>query len=157
MKFQKLLDNDVVLKFAEWLATPKELRKQQREEDDMYPLTQKDFAEFHNVTEQTLCNWKKDKRVQKLKMNYQKDFAGDSMPEVVKSLTQRAVEGDTQSIKLYMQFLGELTEKTQITMTNEKMDSLVENIVGIIQKHITDPTLLNAISKDMAELTDDDE
>jgi predicted AAA+ superfamily ATPase len=156
MKFQKLLDNDVVIKFAEWLAMPKQLRQLEAEKSGLFPLTQREFADIHGITEQTLCNWKKDKRVSKLKMKYQKEYAGDSMPEVVKSLTQRAVEGDTQSIKLYMQFLGELTEKTQITMTNEKVDDLLEKIIDIIQKYITDPTVLNNISKELSELTDDE-
>jgi glutamyl/glutaminyl-tRNA synthetase len=156
MRFQKLLDNDVVPKFAEWLALPKALRRQKAEEDAFYPQTQKEFAEYHSITEQTLCNWKKDKRVQRLKTKFQKEYAGDSMPEVIQTLKQRAVEGDTQSIKLYMQYLGELTEKTQITMTSEKVDSLLEKIIEIIQKHISDPHILNMIAKDVAELTDDE-
>lgn len=145
------LSNEAV-EFAEWMAEPRAVKLEKRKSDSTYPITQKEFAAKAKVTEKTLCQWKKDKRVQKLKREAQKNFAGDSLPEVIEALKLRAEEGDPASIKLYLQYMGELIEKHQIGVSEDDLEVFALSVIDIIHKHVKDPMLRNAIAREIKEL-----
>lgn len=148
----KLTDNATVEAFAQWLAEPRIIRMKRQDEDPDYPVTQKDFANYHRITEQTLCNWKRDKRVQKMKQRFQREMAGDDLPEILNVMIERSKDGDIAHINTYLKYLGELVDKHQVNITNDTIEVLLSSIVEIIQEEVKDAETVNRIAARIGEL-----
>lgn len=98
--------------FYDWLS------KSPSERD---PFSQKDLAKKLGITESTLINWKKEKANARIMAPEEKEY--DSIaylrgrsPEADKALITSCLSGNASSLKLLKQLLGDLVEKTEVTL-----------------------------------------
>ncbi len=87
--------------FLDFLSTPKQERGK----------TQKEFANEIQVSEQTLCEWKKDKDFQNELINQVRSNAVPHAPEILNAIAQKAKQGDAYAAKLWFQFVLGWSEK----------------------------------------------
>ena len=94
--------------FGMWLGKPKSLRD---------PKSQEELADILGVTKRTLGRWKKDPEVLNIAQNYKKLEAQVHLDDVVKVMTEKALNGNAADRRLYLEWLGELDkskrEKTE--------------------------------------------
>lgn len=69
-------------------------------------------------------------------------------PTVIANFTRAIERGDWRAIKFYLEVTGEFATQSN-TLSVEVVKALVQKMVEIIQTHVTDTSVLNAISKDM--------
>ena len=63
--------------FAQWLSLPENMRS---------PSKQQDLAKQLNVSEATLCTWKKDPRIIELKMEHLNEFVNELLPKALRKM-----------------------------------------------------------------------
>lgn len=114
--------------------------------------TQDEFAKHIGVTPKTLSTWKASPKFQKEKQKMQRKLAGDSMSDVLAALKNSALEGDTGAIKIYLEYMGEMIKKSEISVSTEDVHVLVSDILEIIKRHVKDADVLNRIAEDIDEL-----
>lgn len=144
--------------YAQWLTLPKSVKqriksdKKHPEYDPTFPVTDIDFSKKYKVSQKTLTEWKKDKRVKKMKNDYQRAFASDDLADIIEVMKEEAKMGNEAMIKLYLEYLGELVKKSEVAFNSDQVDIILLSIVDIIQKHVKDPKIVNKISEDIAKL-----
>ena len=125
-KTQVLLEHseslsDRQLRFADWWAQPKELR---------FPPSQKLLTRELEVSEQTLCEWKKNVHVaalwRELSNVYEVEY---QVPAVIRVLGKAALGGSINACKFYLDIVGASAPK-ELTVKHI-------GIVGVIQEEIT--------------------
>lgn len=121
---------------AYWLALPTKARM---------PVTQKDLASLMNVSEERLCQIKRDKEFQDEVMEYRKTFFRQFTSDVIASLVAVAKLGNERAAKLFLQVVEgfQETTKQQIEKTEtrkfvfelpaEKMQELRDTIKRLRQ------------------------
>ena len=88
--------------FLDFLAIPKQERG----------LTQKEFAKKIQVSEQTLCEWKKLDGFQNELIKLVRSYTVSQTSEIISGLAKKAAGGDAAAAKLWFQFVLGWSEKT---------------------------------------------
>jgi hypothetical protein len=103
-----------------------------------------------NVSTATYYGWKKQPRFAKYLRDRSEELFGDNMPEVHKSLADRAVSGDTRAIKLFYEVSGRHTgiDKTEVA----NMRLLIVRLIEVLQRHLDDDTM-RAVAREIGALT----
>ncbi|MBD3268485.1 hypothetical protein GF373_17595 [bacterium] len=108
------------LRFIRWQAVPKNMRK---------PPTLQEFADLLGVSHSTLLEWRRDSDMRMAVYEECRALEGDRLPEVLRTLSNRAVEGSEQSMKLYLQVHGYWRESEELDV-NMKHQQLVVVLDG---------------------------
>jgi len=97
------------IKFAEWLATPRQFRETE---------TQKDFAQSIGVNEDTLSDWKKKPEFWNLFQKFLSNWIKERIPDAIGGLYSNACnEGTAKEVETFLR-LGGMT----INKPNRKQD-----------------------------------
>ena len=99
--------------FMQWLALPDKYRNKKFG----MPATQKEFSEKYGVSEQTLSFWKNnDEFLKEVSIYRRKKYLGKAS-NVMDALYEKAVKtGDGKEVKLFMEMIGEYTEKRDVNV-----------------------------------------
>jgi hypothetical protein len=103
------------MRYIRWRAVPKSLRE---------PPTTSEFASLLGVSTDRLKSWERDKDVRMAIFQECQALEGDRLPEVLEALTDRAVDGSIQAMKLYLQVHGYYKESDELDV-NVKHQQLV--------------------------------
>lgn len=98
---KKGVNEDKKNQFGIWLGIPVSARK-----DDEKTMEQ--FAAKLGITDMTLTRWKNDPQVQEIARSAVKQFFGNDSFEVVKSIVQKAKEGNAQMARLFLEYNGDI-------------------------------------------------
>lgn len=90
----------------EWLATPKQKRE---------PTTEAEFAKQLGVTDRTFRTWKQKPGLWQAVADATIKAAGRRLPEVMDSIASEAENGNVSAARLYVDVLGLLTQKHEVT------------------------------------------
>lgn len=86
------------IKFAEWLATPRQFREQE---------TQKDFAQSIRVNEDTLTDWKKRPEFWNFFQGFLSSWIKERIPDVIGGLYSNACnEGTAKEVETFLRLGG---------------------------------------------------
>jgi len=85
------------IKYIRWRAVPKPYRQ---------PRTKAEFGNLLGVRPETLDSWSRKEGFWEAVYAQCVDINSDRLPEVMETLTGRAIEGSVQSIKLYLEAMG---------------------------------------------------
>jgi hypothetical protein len=98
---------------AYWLALPTKTRN---------PATQKELASLLNVSEERLCQIKRDKKFQEQVQEYRKTFFKQFTSDIIDALKVSATKGNDRSAKLFLQVVEDFqeTSKQKIEKTEVK-------------------------------------
>lgn len=85
------------IKYIRWRAVPQPYRQ---------PATKAEFANILGKRPETLDTWSRKEGFWEAVYAQCVDINSDRLPEVMETLTDRAVEGSVQSIKLWLEAMG---------------------------------------------------
>ncbi|MCX6740986.1 MAG: hypothetical protein NTY61_01140 [Candidatus Parcubacteria bacterium] len=86
------------IKFAQWFATPHELRKQKN---------QKDFARLIGASEDTLTDWKRHQYFWPLVQQFIGDWLKERVPDVLNGLYKKACKkGHAKDVEMFTRLAG---------------------------------------------------
>lgn len=114
------------IRFQEWLALPRQMRQ---------PATQEALAEELGVHWVTLSKWKKREGFMEAVSELARRHLIAALPDVYGSLVDEAVRGDVAAIKLYLQLLGEVTERSQIEVVGPRGGAVGLTVVPVDYRH----------------------
>lgn len=112
---------------------------------DVRSLTTK--LESLGISTFTYNGWKKNPVFMKYLTEQGESLFSENMSEIHNSLTTRAVSGDIRATKLLYEVTGFWRGVQQENSGDVRM--LVISLIEILQKHIKDPELLQAIAQDI--------
>jgi len=92
------------IQFGIWLGMPKTCRSEDERTIDL-------IAAKVGVFRDTLFEWEKDPFVIKIAENAMKFYGANRKKEVIDSMIDKAVGGDVQAAKLYLEWQGEIGAK----------------------------------------------
>jgi len=78
-------------------------------------ITYAEIAEACGVSERTLQRWRRLPEFQKEYRRRALEVLGDSLPQVLKVLEKKALQGSNKSIELYLKTLGMLKSEMDVT------------------------------------------
>lgn len=110
----------------EWLALPSHLRN---------PKSQVELAAEIGVHPITITKWKRKPEFVKAFTELARNYLRGELPAVYGALTREAVEGDIAAIKLYLQLLGEITERSTITLEGSSDSPVALQVIPINYRH----------------------
>lgn len=99
----------------------------------------------------TYNNWMKNKVFTDFMREQAAAMFGDGMPLAEEALMRKVMAGDTNAIKFYFEVNGRY-QKNAVPTQDFKL--LVLRLIEILQKHISDPVLLQLISEDIKLLSE---
>ena len=118
--------------FIKWLALPEPLRK---------PKTQTEFAKNYGLNDTTLSEWKNRpefwREVRKRWQSWGKEKTGNVLLKLYSHAM--STKGGFESVKLWLEYFGELSEKLEITETianNPISQMSTEQLKDFINKRI---------------------
>lgn len=86
------------MEYVQWLATPRQLRKQK---------TQKEFADFIGVSQDTLSDWKRHPKFWPLVQKFTSQWIRERVPDVINGLYSNAcAEGKANDVKMFLHLAG---------------------------------------------------
>lgn len=103
--------------FIEWLSLPTKMRK---------PGSILAFSKKYGVTRDVLIMWKRDDDVVKRVRNIRKKNLVDRSSNVLDALATKAENGDTSAIKLYLQYVEEWAEDSNVNVSGSLADLMKE-------------------------------
>lgn len=122
--------NEVRDSFARWLALPKETRT---------PRTKGEWEKENGVVSSTTWRWQQDPVFRQSVLKYRLNIVEDSVPLIIKGLTNRATEGELGQAKFLFELMGDYTPKSETKQTvefsedgglsEEEIEFLVEEMV----------------------------
>jgi len=89
---------------AYWLALPTKARN---------PRTQKGLAELMGVSEERLCQIKRDPEFQTQVQDFRKDFFRQFTSNVIEAVKKSAIRGNDKAAKLFLQYVEDFKETTK--------------------------------------------
>lgn len=96
---------DIFLLFAEWTATPAQLRQPS--------AIISDFCQLHHITEQTAATWRKRDDFWNIVHKIQVGWAKDKTPDIIMALYRNAARfGKAPEVKLWLQAFEGFEEKS---------------------------------------------
>jgi hypothetical protein len=99
------------------------------------------------VPEATYYGWTKSKVFQEFMETQMEDMFGDAMPLAHRALISKVVNGDMRAIKLFYELTGRYKSQENETVQNVKI--LVLRLIEILQRHIKDPVILQAVAEEI--------
>jgi hypothetical protein len=131
--------SDIQLAVANTLLNPMDRR----------PVSAK--LEALGVTTATYAGWKKSSTFMRYMEAQSEMLYGEYTPDVSAKLTSLAAAGDMKAIKLFMEVSGRWRGTQSGETDNVKL--VVVRLVEVIQKHVKDPLILQAIAEDIQAIT----
>jgi|SRR5579872_1144031 len=123
--------------FVRWIATPEPLRE---------PETQGKFQLWHNVSHQTLANWKNDQNFWEDVDRELNKWGRERTPNVILGLYARASrKGDPEAAKLWLKYINKWVEKTEQKSVIEAGQTLAD----IIKQDLENAKTKRVIGKDI--------
>lgn len=95
------------IKYIRWRAVPKPYRQ---------PPTKAEFGNILGVRPETLDSWSRKEGFWEAVYAQCVDINSDRLPEVMKTLTERAIEGSVQSINLWLEAMGFYRPKEDVNL-----------------------------------------
>ena len=111
------------------------------------------------ISTATYNNWLRDPVYRRYCLERAEDLLVSSQHVAHLSLLNRVEQGDLTAIKYYNSMTGRFREKAdaavQVNVQNNTLlgNEILIKVVEVIQKHVTDTALLDAIASDILELT----
>jgi thymidine kinase len=99
------------------------------------------------IDEQQYYGWLNNPQFKNLVDNLADQNLSNIRPTAVAEFTKLVNAGDWQAVKFYLEATGEF----QSTST-KTVETVLKLVVEVIQKHVRDPQVLEAIAKDLLEL-----
>lgn len=115
--------------FIVWFACPKAERKAALGAETMIQ-----FAEKHQVSERTLTNWKKRADFIPRVRDLRKTWGQERVGEVLDAVYKASVKGNPLAQKLYLQYVDEFSEKTELELKNQAPTFSVDDVRFIIEQ-----------------------
>jgi len=112
------------LRFAEWIATPA---------PDREPKTQQELAEQLDVSKDTLVLWKKLDGFWAEVRKKRQEWVKDRVSSVLMGLYGKALKGDAQEVKLFLQYAGEFVEELKIKTEEEYSPETVKKVMETLK------------------------
>ena len=120
---------------VEWLALPDFQRD---------PKTQGEFAKQFHVCQQTLSEWKSESGFMDRVRDRANEIAREAHPDVVKALLRNIHDGDTQAIKIYLDYFQSMkpVDKLQIEakpkhlLSAEELEAKVQEAIESRNKRL---------------------
>jgi len=101
---------------AYWTALPAKTRN---------PATQKELAALLKVSEERLCQIKRDEHFKALVMEYRKTFFRQFTSDIIESMVQAAKGGNERAAKLYLQYVEDFQESSKQTIEKTEVRRFV--------------------------------
>lgn len=101
------------------------------------------------IASQTYQGWLKDPGFSHYMMQRTEALFGDLMPDAHRALADNVRRGDLGSIKLFYEMTGRWSSKT---VGELNVEFLMMKILETLQRHISDPATLTAISDELLNL-----
>ncbi len=106
-----------------------------------------DKLESLGVNPGTYAGWKKSKVFTEYMTQQGQSLFGEFMPDMDNALVSRATKGNLQAIKFAYEVSGRYRPQKDQSMQNVGL--LLVKIVEVIQKHVRDPLIIQAIAEDV--------
>jgi hypothetical protein len=131
------------------------LSREERLEQFGY-YTQRDFALAYKLPhEKILSEWKARGKFKKMYERMIKDGFNDILADAKNALVRRGVEdGDVSALKEIFKIAEISKEKLEI-ISSEKIQDTLAKVVEVIQRHVKDPKILNAIASELEDLEEE--
>lgn len=103
------------------------------------------------ITETCYRGWLQDPMFARLIQNRSDELLVEELPEISKTLTRKASNGDLRAAKLLLEMTGRIeAHKTQVNIFQDRDSStyIVKQLVEIITMHVQDRAVLDAIARD---------
>jgi transposase-like protein len=115
--------------YIDWLLTPEWLRE---------PRLVREFQEKIGVHTQTLYKWRKEKRFQDALKKRADELNADvaTTQEVLNAVQSAAKNGDIKAAQLWLQFRGELTQRTEIAVVDDLRGKPTEELIATLKHEI---------------------
>jgi hypothetical protein len=115
--------------YIEWLLTPDWLRE---------PRLVREMQEKLGVHGQTLYKWRKDKRFQDALRKRADELNADvaTTQEVLNAVQAAAKNGDIKAAQLWLQYRGELTQKTEIQVTDDLRGKPTDELIATLEREL---------------------
>lgn len=101
------------------------------------------------ISSQTYQGWLRDPAFQAYMTARAENMLGDVLPEAHMALVDNVRRGDLGSIKLMYEMTGRWSSKT---VGDLNVEFLLMKILEAVQKHVTDPTILQNIAEELGTL-----
>ena len=105
-----------------------------------HTMSEREIATEAGVSPTTLGKWKGDPQFNKALMEYSKEISKSTMTRVLSRLSREVDSASTRDFinlaRLRMQYHGELTDKSEVTIKDEKVD--VDDILKGLNKFVTE-------------------
>ena len=111
----------------------------------------KKLADF-GVSPATYANWKKDPAFNNYLRQRSEAMLGDSIGDVHLALIESATSGDVSAIKLFYEITGRHHAGAQ---QNMNVQTMLISVIESVQRHVKDPSVLQAIASDLQIVTGD--
>jgi hypothetical protein len=100
----------------------------------------------------TFQGWMKSRKFSTYLKDRSEEMFGDALPMMQDSLVRAGMNGNVPAIKLYMEMQGRYNSRTNESIQDFRM--LVHRLIEVLQKHIRDPVVLQAISEEIRAIND---
>jgi hypothetical protein len=104
---------------AYWIALPMKSRE---------PATQKELATLLNVSEERLCQIKRDESFKAQVMEYRKTFFRQFTSDIIQAQVEAAKLGNERAAKLFLQYIEDFQESTKQTVEKTEVRRFVLEI-----------------------------
>jgi hypothetical protein len=101
---------------AYWTALPAKVRN---------PATQKELAALLGVSEERLCQIKRDEAFKAQVMEYRKTFFRQFTSDIIESMVKAAKGGNERAAKLYLQYVEDFQESSKQTIEKTEVRRFV--------------------------------
>ncbi len=118
--------------FAIWWSVPKSQRN---------PKTIDAWCTENDVVPSTTYRWRQDPEFRSMVLNLRMEVVDEHLPDVIKSLTEKAKEGELHHAKFLMEILGDYLPKSEVHHTMEGgggfelSEELIEFIASEMLEH----------------------
>lgn len=115
--------------YIEWLLTPDWIRE---------PRLVREMQEKLGVHNQTMYKWRKDKRFQDALRKRADELNADvaTTQEVLNAVQSAAKNGDIKAAQLWLQYRGELTQKTEIQVVDDLRGKPSEELIATLEHEL---------------------
>jgi hypothetical protein len=115
--------------YIEWLLTPEWLRE---------PRLAREMFEKLGVHTQTAYKWRKDKRFQDALKKRADELNADvaTTQEVLNAVQSAAKNGDMKAASIWLQYRGELTQKTQVEVVDDLRGKPTQELIATLEREL---------------------